>query len=653
MRRFSVAFSFLFILTVSLLSAPFAQAQARMCFPDQPAIAACLVEPFTSYWRTNGGLAVFGYPLTDVVPVPGPAVGSTVQAQWTERNRLESHPTNPAPYKVLIGRMGAERLAQLGRDPAAEGREAGAIAGCLWFEETGHNVCEQTPGQGFKPYWQSNGLQVAGLDAYGRSLMLFGLPLTAARNEIGSDGQSVLTQWFERARFEWHPANPTQYRVLLGLLGSEVQQQTPAANASTRPTLFGAEIARGAVTSVQARIRETRLNWVRYNGVRWSEVESPEGVRYWDELSGVDQDLQAITAQGGQALVVVRGTPAWARTATAAECGAIKPEALDAFANFMGALVARYSVAPFNVRYWELWNEPDVDPALVAPDAVYGCWGDSNDPYYGGGYYAEMLKKVYPAIKRADPNAQVVVGGLLLDCDPENPPAGKDCTPGKFLEGILRNGGGDSFDIVGYHAYTYWNAGRMDWDRIQASWRHRGGVTAGKLDFLRATLGRYNLQKPILQDEAALLCRRSDPACFTGTYLNDQANYVVRLYTRSLTSAVTGVIWYTLNGPGWQDGGLLDSTQAPRPAYKAMRFLNSILRDATYVAPLGSGTTEGYAFRNGDTSYRIYWTNDTTTATLPLPPNTRAIYDPQGQPLSLGANLSIGFEPIIVESNAP
>ena len=31
----------------------------------------------------------------------------------------------------------------------------------------------------------------------------------------------MLTQWFERARFEYHPNNPPEYQVLLGLLGNE------------------------------------------------------------------------------------------------------------------------------------------------------------------------------------------------------------------------------------------------------------------------------------------------------------------------------------------------------------------------------------------------------------------------------------------------
>ncbi|MCC6625984.1 MAG: hypothetical protein IT340_01155 [Chloroflexi bacterium] len=46
-------------------------------------------------------------------------------------------------------------------------------------------------------------------------------------------------QWFERARFEWHPNNPESHRVLLGLLGTEVRQATaalpaPAATSAVR-----------------------------------------------------------------------------------------------------------------------------------------------------------------------------------------------------------------------------------------------------------------------------------------------------------------------------------------------------------------------------------------------------------------------------------
>lgn len=43
--------------------------------------------------------------------------------------------------------------------------------------------------------------------------------------ETNASGDTVLTQWFERARFEWHPNNPDQFKVLLGLLGAGVRLQ--------------------------------------------------------------------------------------------------------------------------------------------------------------------------------------------------------------------------------------------------------------------------------------------------------------------------------------------------------------------------------------------------------------------------------------------
>ena len=58
--------------------------------------------------------------------------------------------------------------------------------------------------------------------SYEESLALFGLPLTGVRMEKNKAGDTVLTQWFERARFEWHPNNPEPYKVLLGLLGNEI-----------------------------------------------------------------------------------------------------------------------------------------------------------------------------------------------------------------------------------------------------------------------------------------------------------------------------------------------------------------------------------------------------------------------------------------------
>ncbi len=188
----------------------------------------CINGRFRSFWEQNGGLSIFGYPISRADLEVNPDTAQSYLTQWFERNRFELHLENAAPYDVLLGRLGSDALARQGRDWQAEGREPGPRAGCLWFEQTGHNVCDfdaagtSAADRGFLSYWQAEGLDDPALDAYQRSLALHGFPLTAPRMETNSSGDTVLAQWFERARFEWHPTNPPGFRVLLGLLGNEL-----------------------------------------------------------------------------------------------------------------------------------------------------------------------------------------------------------------------------------------------------------------------------------------------------------------------------------------------------------------------------------------------------------------------------------------------
>ncbi len=79
--------------------------------------------------------------------------------------------------------------------------------GC--FAET--NQCIQGR---FLAYWQANG-----------GLAQFGLPLTEVFDEfIVSNGRGAYyhVQYFERARFEWHPENAAPYAVLQGQFGRQV-----------------------------------------------------------------------------------------------------------------------------------------------------------------------------------------------------------------------------------------------------------------------------------------------------------------------------------------------------------------------------------------------------------------------------------------------
>jgi hypothetical protein len=190
-----------------------------------PAPGNCRMFPETShqvcgrmleYWEQNGGLPVFGFPIT--AQVAEQVEGQTVQAQLFERNRLELHPENAPPYDVLLGRLGVGSLGAQGRDwQALPKAHPGAPH---FFAETGHAIAPE-----FWAYWSSHGLEFDGRGGktFAESLALFGYPVSEATMETNpTDGKPYLTQHFERARFEFHPENAEPYKVLLGLLGREL-----------------------------------------------------------------------------------------------------------------------------------------------------------------------------------------------------------------------------------------------------------------------------------------------------------------------------------------------------------------------------------------------------------------------------------------------
>lgn len=158
------------------LFTPLSSASAQtnsLCFSEVP---HCISGRFAEYWQQNGGLPVFGYPISAASEQD--VGGTQVLVQQFERNRFELRPENSAPYDVLLGRLGAEQLQARGRQWENEPKAADPnAAGCRYFSETGHSVCNQ-----FLQYWSSHGLNLDSNPAYSaaESLALFGLPLTEA-----------------------------------------------------------------------------------------------------------------------------------------------------------------------------------------------------------------------------------------------------------------------------------------------------------------------------------------------------------------------------------------------------------------------------------------------------------------------------------------
>ncbi|HEX5504785.1 MAG TPA: kelch repeat-containing protein [Thermomicrobiales bacterium] len=66
---------------------------------------------FFQYWQANGGLAQFGYPLTEEFQEQYDD-GKVYTVQYFERARFERHPENAAPWQIELGQFGRQILAE-------------------------------------------------------------------------------------------------------------------------------------------------------------------------------------------------------------------------------------------------------------------------------------------------------------------------------------------------------------------------------------------------------------------------------------------------------------------------------------------------------------------------------------------------------------
>ena len=239
---------------------------------------------------------------------------------------------------------------------------------------------------------------------------------------------------------------------------------------------------------------------------------------------------------------------------------------------------------------------------------------------------------------------------MLLFCDPINPPekspgSGEysDCTPSKFLEGILRNGGGDYFDGVSFHAYDYYTGnfpqyGNGSW---HSSWDTTGPVVIAKAKYLRSLLGIYGYpDKFLMNTETAILCGRdgSEPACQTDEYNQTKANYAAQSFAVALAEGLRANIWFSITG--WRGSGLVKPDMQPTLTSEAYKFSLQILDNAAFSRKITEyPEIQGYQFLKDEENLWVIWGTQENNSSLELPAIPQAIYDIYGNSLPISQTI--------------
>ena len=325
----------LFVL-VPTIPHPAAAAALNDVGPDRvyfPQTGHYLSYGFLNYWHHNGGIPIFGYPISEETSQNGQIV------QYFQRAVFEWHPGNPPGWRVQLARLGADQTAARTNTSPFQPVMAGSNAETTFYPQTGHRLSF-----GFRDYWNANG-----------GLAIFGYPIS---EEFTEGGYTV--QYFERARFEWHPEFPgTPWEIELGLLGN-VAANRNGANLTSLPRSNDVAVYAADLWYVPATQGPA--------DVRTPPPGAPSGLDKWIE---VDLTHQYLRAWEGQSLVF--GT--YISTGTA-----LHPTPTGTFHVFSKLRYDDMSGGTPGVDYYSLPDVPDVMYFYEAY-AIHGAYWHNNFGY--------------------------------------------------------------------------------------------------------------------------------------------------------------------------------------------------------------------------------------------------------------------------------
>lgn len=178
------------------------------------------------------------------------------------------------------------------------------------------------------------------------------------------------------------------------------------------------------------------IQWIKQE-FPWNEIEFKKNYftdDKWQKSSWekYDRIVDLATAYGLRVIARIDRPPDWAQSS-----GTTSPlkDNTD-MADFANALLERYKG---RITYVQIWNEPNLAAEWIPGHAV--------DP----SQYATMLKEVYPAVKKAHPNAVILTAPMAMTL--EGPESRGNMNELDYWTGMYEAGVQGNFDIASANGY--------------------------------------------------------------------------------------------------------------------------------------------------------------------------------------------------------
>ncbi len=220
--------------------------------------------------------------------------------------------------------------------------------------------------------------------------------------------------------------------LLLTLLGFTALSCQLSARAVERPEIgMNVQLADSDAATIERAfdlMAAMHVTWIRMD-IDWSTIENGPGQFNW---AYTDQIVIESMARHMNVIGLISYTPQWARSS--GTTNHVPPDHLSDYANFARIVTARY--APFGLRTWEIWNEPN-------GNQFWQPGPDANE-------YGALFRVAAAAIRGVEANATLLTGGLT-----PGPDYGGLVSQTTYLDQLYSNGTAQLADGIAVHPYSF------------------------------------------------------------------------------------------------------------------------------------------------------------------------------------------------------